>query len=216
MLVGGDPREKVWFWLRRHLVFIAVHTSTRSRSPSAVRVRLQRHVRYPKLTRSAARAASSSLSFAMFLWWSKDWAPTSPRKGDQHTRAPPSTLMTPTSSSIRRAQIVPRGAGGPGVVFGGEARLMPRGADLVARADAAMSGKSGTVATTTPMSSTRSDALTPSSFFGWTPAFFSWLMPGADEESEQQLSAEKQRVRAALVTVSWCPNSCAVWTCGGP
>ena len=148
----------------------------------------------------------------MFLWWSKDWAPTSPRKGDQHTRAPPSTLMTPTSSSIRRAQIVPRGAGGPGVVFGGEARLMPRGADLVARADAAMSGKSGTVATTTPMSSTRSDALTPSSFFGWTPAFFSWLMPGADEESEQQLSAEKQRVRAALVTVSWCPNSCAVWT----
>lgn len=60
----------------------------------------------------------------MFLWWSKDWEANSPRKGEPHTRAPPggttpgstrSHHLTPTSSSVRRTQIAPRGSAGPGI-----------------------------------------------------------------------------------------------------
>ena len=141
----------------------------------------------------------------MFLWWSKDWEANSPRKGEPHTRAPPggttpgstrSHHLTPTSSSVRRTQIAPRGSAGPGVVFGNDAR--PRGAGDLAREDAALAGKGSlTAATTTPMVTTRSsDALVPASggIFGWTPAFFSWLLPGADEESATQLEIEKRKV----------------------
>ena len=136
----------------------------------------------------------------MFLWWSKDWEANSPRKGGEpHGRPPPATpggsasgryYSTPTTSSVRRAQIVSKGTSGTGVVFGNDARL--RGAGDVAREDAAMSAKGGgtiTAATTTPESGAR-----PGSIFGWTPAFFSWLLPGAEAESAAQLEAERRKV----------------------
>ena len=125
---------------------------------------------------------------SMFLWWSntEDWktVDTSRKWPATPNRALDSVQSATQSSRRRRAQIVPKSNGG--VVFPGSARdagtparedpasVQAKGS---ARGDAASTSRSTLDATASPWAS-----------------FFSWLMPGALEESEGRLADERHEI----------------------